>query len=309
MVEIKKNMNFMKRYIYKTVLFVLALGAFAACDSDPVMFDSSNSFVAFEKKSATVKEDATSELQIPVVIAAVPGSQSVTVDFEVDLEADSANITATEGEDFEITNESQSLTFSDGFGTQYISVSPIDNDVFTGTQRFTLKLTSNSADYPFGDVSETVVAIEDDEHPLKLVLGDYVFSGVDAWGDDFSTSITTSPVEGDLTQIAFPLNQLIPGWGAPEDAMVYATVDLEAMEIYIEAGQSYDSFGYGACKISGYAGDEGDPQLEDGELITGTVDEDGNITMEDWIGVMITEGDNEGLSFAIYTAGSVWTKQ
>ena len=297
----------MKKYIYKSVMFVLSLGVLAACESDPVMFDSSKSFVAFEKKTAEVKESPEEKItQIPVVLAAVPGSPSVTVDFEVISEGEDALI---EGQDFEVVNESNSLIFDEGLGTEYVKIKAIDNEVFTGDKYFSIELTGNSQGYPLGDVSSVSVKIVDDEHPLKLVLGDYVFSGVDAWGDEFSVNVTTSAVEGDITQIKFPLAHLIPGYAPPADLMVYATVDLEAMEISIEAGQSYDSFGYGACKISGYKGPEGDPQLEDGDKIIGTIDENGNITMKDYIGVLITEGSNEGLSFAIYASGSVWTKQ
>jgi hypothetical protein len=296
----------MKKYIIKSFLIALSLVAFIACESDPVLFDSSKSFVAFQSKTASVKESPSEEIvKIPVVLAAVPGSPSVTVDFEVVTEG----ATAFEGEDFEIVNESNSLTFSDGLGTEYIEVKVIDNDVFTGDKTFTIQLTGNSQNYQLGAISSVVVTLVDDEHPLKLVLGDYVFSGLDAWGGEFSVNVTTSAVDGDLTQIQFPLAHLIPAYGPPADYMVYARVDLEEMKIFIKVGQSYESFGYGACKISGYKGAEGDPQLEDGDEVVGVIDENGNITMEDYFGVLITEGANEGLSFTIFSAGSVWTKQ
>ncbi len=293
----------MKTHILKLMLVFLALTVFNACSWDPITFDSSKNFVAFQTKTAKVAEDAD-ELQIPVVLAATSGSPSVTVDFEVVTEGS----TAIEGEDFEIGNASKSLTFSDGFGTQYIIINPIDNDVFEGNKTFKVKLTSNSGNYPNGAIEEMSVTITDDEHPLKLVLGNYIFAGDDAWGDPFSVAVTTSPVEGNLDQISFPLSHLIPNYGPPDTYLVYAKIDLDEMTMTIAVGQSFASFGYGPCKISGYDGETEDP-LSDGDLIHATIDEDGNITMLDLMGVYITEGSNAGASFAIFGAQSVWTKQ
>jgi hypothetical protein len=287
----------MKKIFNKAVYLVLAIFVFSACSKDIELFEASDSFVAF--RSASFKVSEKDSLQIPVVVGALKGSEAVTVTYQV------TSGTAVRDSIFTIATDS-SLVYTDGFGTQYIVVKPIDDDVFTGNRSFTIKLLTNSANYPFGAIDRATVTIVDDEHPLKLVLGAYVFAGLDAWGDPFSANITTSPVDGDLTMISFPLDALI-GYGAPPEALVLASVDLVANTFKIKTGQSYPTFGYGPCMINGYDADGND--LVEGDYVTGTIDASGNITMNEMLGVIITSGNNEGLSFMITGPGAVWTKQ
>ncbi|MCK9310687.1 MAG: hypothetical protein M0P26_00250 [Bacteroidales bacterium] len=289
----------MRKLINKAVIFALVAFLFSACTSDPELFDKSDIFVAFHDSEIKGTENSDSIL-VPVVVGALKGSPAITVSYEVELG------TAVEGVDF--TVENSSLSFTDGFGTQYIVIRPVDNSVFEGDKAFKIILTSNSVGYPFGSMSEVTVTLVDDEHPLKLVLGDYIFAGSDAWGDPFSVNITTSAVEGDLTQISFPLVDLI-GYSAPAEDLVYASVDLtkNPKEFKIKIGQSFDTWGYGPCKIQGFKADE--TELSDGDYVTGTVDDSGNITMNEMLGVVITSGSYEGASFVIYGSGSIWTKQ
>ncbi|MDN5291942.1 MAG: phospholipid/cholesterol/gamma-HCH transport system substrate-binding protein [Anaerophaga sp.] len=238
MVKIKK-LDSMKKYIYKSVILVLSLGVLAACESDPVMFDSSKSFVAFEKKTAEVKEGPSEDIvQIPVTIAAVPGSPSVTVNFEVLTEG----ATAIEGEDFEIVNETNTLTCDEGFGTEYIEVKPIDNSDFTGDKTFTIELTGNSRNYPLGAVSTVAVTVVDDEHPLATWLGSYSVNAVSYWSPgtyDESWNVTTKPNPDDVSTL------LIEGIGNGDKAIV-AKFDTEEMTITIDAGSNIgDAYGYG----------------------------------------------------------------
>lgn len=288
---------------YRAILPILSAIVLVACSTDPVLFDESFAFVAFNKSTSQVKENGDT-LLIPVDVAAIKGSPALSV--TVTVLADTGATAAIEGVDYTIV--SKTVSFPNGLGTGYIQVVPIDNDVFNskGNKSFRLGLVSNSANYEFGAIQENKVTLVDDEHPLKLVLGDYVFAGTDAWGDPFSCTTTTQAVEGDLTQIQFPLDDLI-GYGAPPTDMVVASIDLTAMTFKIKTGQSFATFGYGPCKINGYDADEN--ELSDGEFVTGTIDANGNITMNEMLGVIITEGSNEGASFAIFGTGAVWTKQ
>ena len=151
----------MKKLINKTALLVLAVLLVSACSSDPELFDKSDSFVAFNSDVAKVSEKDS--LMIPVDVGALKGSPSVTVNFEV-VDSTGATI-AKEGVDF--TLGSTSITFVDGFGTQYVKVKPVDNDLFTGNKTFKITLTSNSVGYPFGVIQTVNVTIVDDEHPSQ----------------------------------------------------------------------------------------------------------------------------------------------
>ncbi len=292
----------MKRVnLYRAILPLLSAVVLAACSTDPVLFDESSFYVAFNKNASQVKENGDT-LLIPVDVAAFKGSPATTV--TVAVLPDTGATAAVEGVDYTIV--SKTLSFPGGMGTKYIQVVPIDNNVFEGNKFFRIGLVSNTANYAFGAVTENKVTIVDDEHPLKLVLGEYIFAGLDAWGDPFSCNVTTQSVEGDLTQIQFPVDALI-GFGAPLTDVVIASVDLTAKTFKIKTGQSYANFGYGSYKVSGYDADEN--QLSDGEYVTGTIDNNGNITMNEMLDFVITSGSYEGSSFAIFGIGAVWTKQ
>ncbi len=286
----------MKKYIYKSIMFVLALGVFAACESDPVMFDSSKSFVAFEDKTADVQESPDEAVvQIPVTVGAVPGSPSVTVDFEV-----SEDDSAIEGEDFEILNDSRSLTFDEGFGTEYILVKAIDNDEFTGDKNFSIQLTGNSENYPLGSVSSVAVTVVDDEHPLAQWIGTYSVEALsygnpgpwdEAWGN-----VQTKPNPDDVNAL------LISGIGGGPKAIV-ATFDVEEMTITIQPGANVgDAYGYGDVLM--YHGNN-ELVVDEAEPMVGEISEDGSIHI-DFIGMVLT-GANEGYVWDVFD--TYWTKQ
>jgi len=306
--------------IIKYIFSMIALSVLLiACEkNEPIMFENENSFISFLSSARSVSEATMVEgepvvntLAIPVMLVTFDNSP-VTVEFDFSVEGIPEEAQAHEDDAFVLLNDSKTLTFSGGLadgstmGYDTIYIQTIDDEIFTGNRRFDIKLLSNSAGYSFGTRSSIRVTIIDDEHPLNIVLGTYNVEATSYFGGSANTTIETSAVEGTLEQVSFPLAQLIPGWGVPESALVYAIVDVEEKTFNIQIGQDYASFGYGPCKISGY-----DPEftrMEDGLFVRGTFDEDGTITLHDHIGVIITDGQNAGLSFEIWEPGSVWTK-
>lgn len=310
----------MKKTI-KYIFGIIALSVlFTACEkNEPIMFENEDSFIGFIRSNASVSEAKVVDEEAFVDTVAIPvmlvtfDNSPVTVDFDFSVEGITEESQAIEGEAFTLLNESKTLTFDGGLadgstmGYDTIYIQTIDDEIFTGNRRFDINLLSNSAGYDFGTQNSVRVTIVDNEHPLNVVLGTYDVQATSAFDGDASTTIETSAVEGTLEQVSFPLAQLIPGWGVPATYLVYATINLEEKTFNIQIGQDYASFGYGPCKISGYDG-ETEERMEDGLFIRGTFDDDGNIVLNDLIGVIITDGNNDGLSFEIWEAGSVWTK-
>jgi hypothetical protein len=100
--------------------------------------------------------------------------------------------------------------------------------------------------------------------------------------------------------------ELFPGWGFTEVDVIYANINLDEMAISIAAGQDAPSYGYGPSKFTGYDADT-DVMFEDGEMITGTIDANGDIHIPHFTGQYITSGDNEGLWFDLWQY-SDWAK-
>ncbi len=91
-----------------------------------------------------------------------------------------------------MVNDSKTLSFPNGWGYDTIWIQPGDNEIFTGDKTFNITLTANSEEYSFGALSSTVVNIKDNEHPLNLVLGDFVETDIyhELGGFDVSLSIS-----------------------------------------------------------------------------------------------------------------------
>lgn len=302
----------MKNIKYLFTSIILGAIVFASCEkNDPILFQNEDSFVAFEGTAGSVVEATVvdgvpveNEIEIKVMVVTL-NSTPVTVDFEFSTEG-IAN-PAIENEAFVLLNDSKTLSFPDGWGYASIRIRTIDDDIFTGNRAVNIKLTGNSAGYDLGRESTYRLTVVDNEHPLNIVLGSYSVEGVSYFYGDFSTTIETSAIEGNLEQVEFKLNQLLIGWGVPDDYMVIADVDLDEMTFNIETGQEYPTFGYGPFVLSAFDLDWED--VDDGEYITGTIDEDGNITQSDHrIAFRITAGGNEGLHFDILDPGIEWTK-
>jgi hypothetical protein len=283
---------------YKLLYIVMMAVIFTSCKNDPIMFDKSKTFVAFTSSSASVMENENA-LDIPVMVAAVPGSPAVTVNFEV--RTDGIANPAVEGTDFTIVSAG-SVDFPEGTGMVNITIHPIDNNVFTGNKSFELVLTSNSKNYPTGAENVILVTLKDNEHPLAKWIGTYNVAAVsyskpgvydEAW------TVTTEPDPNDVTKL------LISGVGKEGSGPIKATISLEEMSITLAPGQSIgDVYGYGNIVV--YKGtDAGDGVIQDQPLI-GVIQDDGTIKIDLW-GEYITDGQYANSLWDVFN--TTWTKQ
>mgnify|MGYP006292054159 CR=1 FL=1 len=300
------------RKYFNLIIAIFLLFAIASCDdiNEPIVFDQEDAFVAFTSASKTIKEGSSATTYaIPVMVSAHEGSPAVTVDFDFATPADTSLQPAEEGVDFELINDSKSLNFEKGWGYDTIFVRTIPNGEFTGDKNFVIQITGNSQDYQDDGLETTMaVTLQDNEHPLNLVLGGYEISGTSDFYGDFTSQISIEPHPDNYTQVTLYVNQLIPGWGYTSEDIFYADVDLDAMTFKIQAGQSFPTRGYGPSIITGWFGADGSTKIDNGEYISGDIAADGTITINDWIGFEITSGTNEGLFFDIWQNGTVWSK-
>ena len=303
-------MTTFRKYIILVLASFLLFG-FMSCEdtNEPIVFEQDDAYIAFTSTSKTIKEGASATTYaIPVMVVATEGSPEVTVDFE--FVPDTANSPAYEGQNYELVNDSKTLTFSKGWGYDTIFVKTIPDGEFTGDKSFFVDIVDNSQGYQDNGPESTInVTWQDNEHPLNLILGTYEITGMTGFDppESFTRTVEIKPHPENYTQVAIQVNQFSPGWGFPDDEIFYADVDMDEITFKIQAGQSFGDYGYGPSKIIGYVGDAGDPLIADGEYITGDIAEDGTITLNDWIGVTITSGSNEGVPFDLYQP-TTWTK-
>lgn len=143
------------------------------------------------------------------------------------------------------------------------------------------------------------------EHPLQVWLGSYTAEAV-SYGSpgewDEAWTITTAPAAGDLNALAITIS-------TSEDAVPVAfnaTFDVNLMTITIEAGSNAgDLYGYGPTGI--YYGDYA--TLDETAPITGTIEEDGTIKIDNMTMILTDYGFVDGLWDAFNTTWTMSTEK
>jgi hypothetical protein len=286
------------KYSYKLLFIFLPVLVFISCKNEPIMFDSSKTFVGFDYTSASFYENAAT-VDIPVMIAGFEGKSVVTVNYEISI--DGISNPAIEGVDYTIGSD-KAIDFPTGAGYSTITIHPIDNNILTGNKIFRITLTSNSKNLPMGRENSILVVIRDDEHPLKRWIGNYTVHAISYYlpgQNDENWTVTTDSDPDDVNKL------LISGVGATGSNTIKATLNLDEMTITLEPGQSLgDVYGYGS--ISVYKGtDAGDDVIQDEPLI-GVIEDDGTIRIDLW-GELITDGQYAGYLWDVFN--TTWTKQ
>lgn len=189
--------------LYKTIILASAtLIAVASCgklNQRPV-FNPADSFAAFDKASMSATEEA-GVVKIPVTIASIDPI-ATTVTYSVDVE----NSTAVEGTHFNLVDPSAVLSFANDARTAYIELEiiPVRGEKgYTGDKVIYLELTGSN-DINMGSNKVCKFTINDLDHPLSAILGDYTIT-------DGSNSGTLTIVKDptDVTVVHF--ENMIPG--------------------------------------------------------------------------------------------------
>ena len=290
-------------------IFKLALGMaagllLASCNINELPeYDDSNAFVAFTSSAVNVGEEEGSK-QVEVLLTSIGGIET-TVNFEV---APAETAGAVEGKHYTIEG-SKSLTFKKDAPTQKITLNIIDNDTFDGDVKFTIKLLDPEG-VQLGASKTCSVTIEDDEHPLLFILGTLSAKGPSYFNGDSEWEVRIAKDDSDLSKVW--IYNLVPG-GSSSSSPVSGIVNDEKTEIRIPVGQEVAvSSSYPHILLNGYYGEEGDEKIPTGGYLTGTIAEDGTITLQDWFGSQVFSDDAASNSLGWYNlmqAGVTLKKQ
>lgn len=259
--------------IFRLTYGLLAAAALSltSCDINNMPeFSDSDAFIAFRSSSVSVGE-ADGSVEIPVMLTSL-GGMSGTVPISI---VDSLT-TAKEGSDFAI--ETKELSFSPDANLQSVKLTVYDNDVFTGTK--TLVLALGSSTIKLGAAKTCTVSIQDDEHPLRFILGTYSASADSYFSSrgHYDWDITVDRDESDINKVW--IGNLDPfflanGFLAPTENYFYGFVSDDKTEIRVPNEQKV---GYEDYVLAGFTGpdpDESDP-LGTGDNIIIQIEDGGN---------------------------------
>ncbi|MCR5709546.1 MAG: hypothetical protein K6G79_03575 [Bacteroidales bacterium] len=240
----------MKKIFY--VLSIVVLGSLvASCDINPFpTFNDKDAFAAFPNSSMKITEDGGT-LNIPVHVASLNGvSTTVTYEF--------VNGSAKQGVDFEDAAGTGSITFSPGESTKNIQVKIIPHTgVFTGDRSFTVQFKS-AGDVKMGASNTCSVTINDLDHPLSALLGEYTAKGESYFNGPQEWTMTFKKDASDVTKIWIDNIFGSDGW-AGDDTMFYGIVDDGLTNIAVPLGQEteYVYSNGNACQLLGFDGEDG----------------------------------------------------
>jgi hypothetical protein len=265
------------------IVFLASAAIFTACElNDYPEFDDANAFVAFTSERISVNEDTTanqskSTFQVPVRLTSLK-AKNTTVTFEI------MDGTAVQGRDFELVGGATVLTFDGSTAVKNIDFKQMPHvGEYTGDRQFGIRITS-SGSVKAGSIDTVYVAILDLDHPLAFILGSFTATATSYFNGSQSWTVTFAKDISDVTKVW--ITNLVAG-GSSASTPVYGIVNAEKTEIKIPVGQtiaastSYDVF------LKGFYGPDGEDAIEDGGSITGLIDPDGTIHIQDEFGSQV----------------------
>ncbi|MDM8003484.1 MAG: hypothetical protein QUS66_11380 [Bacteroidota bacterium] len=270
----------MKKIISNLLLLTVTLFIVTSCDDKyPIIFDDSNVIVGMSNSTLSVKEDATGSFTI--YLGGAEGTEATDVTLAVSV--DGISKPAIEGTDFTLSTKNVNVPV----GLASVTVTPVNNSIFTGNKQFKVTITGNSKNYAVTAQESILVTIVDDEHPLKAWIGTYTVAAVSygspgEWDEEWT--ITTSAIASDVTK----LNVVgIAGSTTP----VVATVNTTNMTIEMTSPSDLGAiYGYDSGSVY-YATDEilaiasgyltaGLLNAASSHKITGTIEANGTIKVD-----------------------------
>ena len=210
------------------LLNVFALCLLASCNPNKIAeFDDKDAFVAFGGANYAITEDGAS-IKVPVTLASVKG-------LEATVTVEGVDGTAKAGVDYNLATSS--LQFNSTTRTAYVEVNIINRPgEYTGDLNFTLKF-SNLGGVNAGFQSTTTVTINDLDHPLSFILGEYTASGVSYWDGPITWTMTLKKDPADDSKVWFDNIFGNASW-AGDDTMFYGVVSPDKTTITIPLGQT-----------------------------------------------------------------------
>lgn len=184
--------------ILKYILIAISCcGALLSCKEDKMPYlklkDANVYFDLNTSRFDPSVVETASKLKVPLILAGMPGTYPVSVTVETDTSG--IENPAIEGIDYTIREKT--VTFEEGYGTQYIEVNPINNEERQPNRSFKLLISSTSKELVPNPANKITITIVDGGHPLLYMKGAYKATAIDRYytGErvSFNVSITPDP--------------------------------------------------------------------------------------------------------------------
>lgn len=185
-----------KILIYAGIL--LFSGFWSGCEQSEVGHEYEGPwFIAFKAATQVAVESAADPVKVEVQLVAPRQNEQVKVDFELSSED------LEEGKDYELVNDSRTLTFAPGESVRYIEVQLYDNLDITGDKTLKLELKPADSGFELGSPGQgkrrdvCLLTVKDDDCPFGMETFSGRVNGYETtpWWDGVKFPATFTPVE------------------------------------------------------------------------------------------------------------------
>ena len=276
---------------YNIYLLAISIGilSFSCNVNEPILIPGDIAYVAFSKSELAVRENKQS-LSVELYLTALSTDYA---EFTLKSSIEGISSPAIEGVDFNLPPQSK-VVFENGMGYQTISLEIIDNNVKDGLKQFWLEIESGTPGYDIGidGRNKVLISIQDDEHPLKFILGTYEIEAASYFGSQYNVLHDRLLIEPDADTTKVLINNVIEGVSPELSRPLVGKVDVVNMQIMVNSGQQWSnpkSNGYYFAFYKGNPGNANDqgPEPLIGETFTLAINKTDS-------GITITGFDNWG---------------
>lgn len=195
-------------------------------------------FATFDSASYSCNEDVE-EIKVPVTIVNPTGA-------EVAVSVKTIDGKAKEGTDFEIVSPvSGVLTFAAGETTQEIVIGINYDPSLTGTKDFSVSISSATEGFITGGCNTAKIRIKDDNHPLKMFIGEWTAQATGATSLSYSWSMIIEGDESDTSWsrlLVYDLEPLTSNYLGYNSENGYNIVEAYANADKTQITVAYDSY-------------------------------------------------------------------
>lgn len=219
----------MKRNIILFVAAAVTLLLAASCNRKvEYQFEK---YATLYRSSFSVKEDA-GELRIPVLVNNTKGA-------DVQVSVKISEGTAEDGVDYEVVSPANGiLSFSGDADSLDVVIKIMSPNLgeFTGSKDFAVEIASVTEGVGVGVLSHAVVTIDDVDHPLAAILGEYTAAGTSAGSGAYNWTVVIDK-HTELTKVN------IVGLADFGETLV-GNITEDQTVITVPFGQQYTAAGY-----------------------------------------------------------------
>lgn len=240
-------------YKYLILFLTISIGLFNSCEvNDPIYVPDDISYVAFSNSEAAVRENK-GNLDIELYLTTYSTSPA---EFSFTSSSEGLDFPAIEGVDYNLPPGNK-VSFVNGMGYAEVAVEIIDNNEKDGMKQFWLEIESGTEGYQIGidGKQKILISIQDDEHPLKFILGRYRIEATSYYGSEWNLNHDRFLIEPDTDTTKIRIRNVIEGITPTLSRPLMGTVNVAEGEITINSGQQWSNPKSNGYYFSFYKGD------------------------------------------------------